>query len=81
MQTRGVKPEDNVAGGDVRPRQQPPALGGADSKAGEIIILAGVKTGHLGGFAADQRGAGLAAALRDTGDDLGPDSASRWPVA
>ena len=73
MQAGGTEPEDNIAGGDIRPRQQPSALGGADRKAGEVIVPAGIKAWHFGGFAADQRGVALPAALRDAGDDLGAD--------
>ena len=45
------------------------ALDGADGEAGEIVVAVGIHAGHLGGLAADQRAAGLAAALGDAGDD------------
>ena len=70
MHARRGQAENDVAGGDIGARQQPAALDGADGKAGKIIILAGVKPGHFGGLAADQRRAGLAAARGDAGDDL-----------
>ena len=45
-----------------RARQQAAALGGADGKAGEIVVVAVIEAGHFRGLAADQRAAGLAAA-------------------
>ena len=41
----------------------------ADAKAREIVVRAVIHAGHLGGFAADQRAAGLHAALDDARDD------------
>ena len=38
-------------------------------EAGQIILVLGVEAGHLGGLAADEGAAGLAAALGDAGDD------------
>ena len=42
----------------------------ADDEAGDVVLAVGVEARHLGGFAADQRAAVLAAAARDAGDDL-----------
>ena len=67
------QPEDDVAGGDVRPRQQRAALGGADGKAGEIVILAGIKARHFGGLAADQRAPASRQPCAMPGDDCGAD--------
>ena len=60
-------------GCDVGAGQHFVALDRADAKAGEVIIARGVHAGHFGGFAADQRAAGLAAALGDRRDDRGGD--------
>ena len=50
--------DEHVAGGDVGARQQRAALGGADRKAREIVVVAVIHARHLGGLAADQRAAG-----------------------
>ena len=50
-------------------RQELAALDGADREAGEVVVAAVVHARHLGRLAADQRAAGLAAALGDAGDD------------
>ena len=74
--------DERVAGGDVGARQQRAALGGADGKAGEIVVVAVIHARHLGGFAADQRAAGQAAALGDALDDRRcPAATSSLPVA
>ena len=74
--------EQTIARRDVRPRQQLAALDRADGEAGEIVIAPRVKARHLGGLAADQRRAGLDAALRDALDDLGAATAgSSLPLA
>ena len=62
---------------DVAARQDRAALGGADRKAREIVIVAVIDAGHLGGLAADQRAAGLPAAFGDALDDRGADLADR----
>ena len=58
-------------GVDVGAGQERAALGGADGKAGEVVVLAVIHARHLGGLAADQRAAGDAAALGDALDDGG----------
>ena len=44
------------------------ALDRADAEAGEIVIALGIHARHLRRLAADQRAAGLPAALGDDGD-------------
>ena len=46
------------------------ALHRADGEAGEVVVALGIHARHLGRLAADQRAAGLPAALGDAGDDL-----------
>src|SRR3990170_4869804 len=72
----GVNPrrgeaDHRVTGGDVGPRQQRAAFGGADRKSGEIIIAVLVEAGHLRGFATDQRATGFPATLGNARDDAG----------
>jgi len=43
----------------------------ADAEAGQVVVLAFVHAGHLGGLAADQRAAGQFAAGADAGDHGG----------
>ena len=62
MHAGGGKADDRIACGNVRARQQLAALGGADGKAGEVVVVVRVEAGHFRGLAADQRAAGLAAA-------------------
>src|SRR6185312_11988505 len=69
----GGDAEQDVAGSDVAARQDRAALDGADRKTGEIVIAAAVDPRHLSSLAADQRAAGLPAALGDAFDDLGTD--------
>ena len=45
------------------------AFGRAHGKAGEVVVLAVIHARHFRRFAADQRAAGLAAALGDAADD------------
>ena len=71
MDAGGGDTEDNVAGHDVRSRQQLLALDRADREAGQIIVLGRVHARHFRALAADQRAAGLAAALGDARHDLG----------
>ncbi len=75
MRAGGGQAEEDVARPDAGFRQKSAALDGADRKAGEIIIGAGVKARHFGGLAADQRRAGLEAARRDALDDGARDRA------
>jgi hypothetical protein len=73
MHAGGGQAEDDVAGREIRARQQRPALGCADREAREIVILLGIHAGHLGGLAADQRAARLPAAIGDAAHDLDAD--------
>ena len=67
---------------DVAARQDRAALGGADREAGEVVVVAVIDAGHLRGLAADQRAAGLPAAVGDALDDLARrSSGSSLPVA
>src|SRR5690606_22005128 len=45
----------------------------ADAEAGQVIVVAFIHAGHLGGFTTDQRTAGQLAACADAGDHLGGD--------
>ena len=65
MDARTGEPEDDVAGRDARAGQHLGPLDRADAEAGEVIVAGGIHAGHFGGLAADQRAAGLAAALGD----------------
>ena len=65
--------EQHVACGDPRAWQQCAAFRRTDGETGEVIVAAGVKAGHLGGLAADERAAGFPAACGDAGHDLGAD--------
>ena len=71
MKAGRSKPDHRIACGDIGPRQQRAALGGANRKAGEIVIAVLVEARHFRGLAADQRAAGFAAALGDAGNDRG----------
>ena len=73
MHAGGGQAEDPVAGLEIGPRQQRAALGSAHREAGEVVILLGVHARHLGGLAADQRAAGLDAAIGYAADDLDAD--------
>ena len=67
---------------DVAARQERAALGRADREAGEVVVVAVIDAGHFRGLAADQRAAGLAAAVGDAFDDLRRrPSGSSLPVA
>ena len=44
-------------------------LDDADAEAGQVVVAGGIHAGHLRGLAADQRRAGLHAALDDAFDD------------
>ena len=62
---------------DVGARQHGVALDRADRKAREIVVVAVIEAGHLRGLAADQRAAGLLAAVGDARDDCGADFRDR----
>ena len=55
----------------------PALLDHADAEAGEVVFALGVHAGHLGGLAADQRAAGLLAALGDAADHARGDARRR----
>ena len=58
-----------------------PALRRAHREAGQVVVAVAVHARHLGGLAADQGAAGLAAALGDAGDHvarLSQVAACRW---
>jgi len=63
----------------ARPMDWPPMtldfFDHADGEAGQIVLAVGIHAGHLGGFAADQRAAGLFAAGGDAAI-----TASRYPA-
>ena len=69
MHARGRQPDQHVADDDVAARQDLAALDGADGKAGKVVVARLVHARHLGRLAADQRAAGLPAAVGDAGDD------------
>src|SRR3546814_12462088 len=52
--------------------EHPVALHRAHREARQVGVAGGVEAGHLGGLAADEGAAGLAAALGDAADDGGP---------
>ncbi len=64
--------EDDVAGRDAAAVDDGVALDRAHGEARQIVVAARIHAGHLGGLAADQRAARLAAALGDAGDDGAP---------
>ena len=65
---RGHADED-VARADAAPGDQLLAIGGADDEAREIVFALGVEPRHLGGLAAEQRAAVLAAGRGHAADD------------
>ena len=82
MEAGGGKAEQHVAFDDVVGRQQLAAFGGADGKAGEIVVAGAIHAGHFGGLAADQRAAGLRGSRRRCRPTIAaPCSGSSFPVA
>ena len=69
MRPGGGEAQNHVARFHVA-RQQFLALGGTHGKARKVIVVAMVHAGHFGGLAANERAAGLLAAIGDAGDDL-----------
>ena len=61
----------HVARANVVSRQHGVALDRADREAREVVVVAVIDAGHLRGLAADQRAAGLLAAVGDARDDRG----------
>ena len=62
--------DQHVAGRDAPAVDQSLALDDADDEAGEVVFAVGVEARHLGGLAAEQRAAVLAARARESFDDL-----------
>src|SRR5436309_3523964 len=58
-----------VAGGDAAAVDDLRPLDGADDEAGDVVLAVGIEAGHLGGLAAEQRAAVLAAGARQSLDD------------
>ena len=56
--------DHRVARLDPRPADEPAPLGDPDREAGQVEVVLGVQVGQLGGLAAEQGAAGVAAALR-----------------
>ena len=73
MDARGGEAEHDIAGGDIAARQERITLGGADGKAGKVVVAGLVETGHFGGLAANQRAAGLLASGRHAHNHLRAD--------
>ena len=81
MDARAGEAEDDVARRDLLAGQRLGPVDRADAEAGEVIVAGGIHARHFRRLAADQRAAGLAAALGDRGDDRGRRRrcrASRW---
>ena len=70
MHARGGQADHGVARLDARAADEPAALGDADREARDVEVVGAVQVGHLGGLAAEQRAAGLAAAVGDALDEL-----------
>src|SRR3546814_6862467 len=83
-QTWGGEADEDVAGLDVLTGDQVVALGGADREAHEVELTGLHRAGVLGHLPADQRAAGLAAAVGDALDELldviGVELADRYVV-
>ena len=69
MRAGGGQADDDVARGGPRAVDDAVALHHADAEAGEVVVVAVVHAGHLGGLAADERGAREFAAFGDAADD------------
>ena len=72
----GVQParreaEHDVAGRDLRAVDHLGPVDDAHAEAGQVVLVGLHRAGVLGHLAADQRAAGLPAALGDAGDDRG----------
>ena len=68
MRAAGGQREQRVAGADRAAVQHAFALDGANAEARQVVFAVIVHVGHFRGFAADQRGAGLAATGRNAAD-------------
>ena len=72
VEARRPQADEHVAGAlRVERREDAPALHGADGEAREVVVAPVVHGRHLGRLAADERTAGLAAALGDAAHDGG----------
>jgi len=71
VNARRGKTDHRVPDRNVRPRQQCAAFGRADGKTRKVVVALFIETGHFGGFAADQRATGFAAAFGNSGNDGG----------
>src|SRR6185312_3469735 len=80
MEARGGHGDDGVARADAFGAQQRVGFHGAGRGAGDVVLVLAQQARVLGGFAADQGGAGHRAALgdaaHDVGDALGDDLAA-----
>uniref|UniRef100_A0A914YK63 Uncharacterized protein n=1 Tax=Panagrolaimus superbus TaxID=310955 RepID=A0A914YK63_9BILA len=61
--------DQHVAGGHAGAVLQLALLHRGDREAGQVVLAGGVHVGHFSGFAADQRTAGLGAAVGDAAHD------------
>src|SRR5262245_45656257 len=73
VQTRRRQPDHYVALRDARAVDDPVAVDHADDEAREVVFAVGVKSGHLGRLAPEQRAIALTAAGRQPVDNLGDD--------
>ena len=70
MQAVGGQRDQAVARGDRRAVDRALAVDHAHNRTGEVELAGLVDIGHVGGFAAEQRDAGVAAGVGDAGDEL-----------
>ena len=83
VQAGGGQAEHDVAGLHGGAVDDPLALHDADGEARQVVLARRVESGQLGRLAADQRAAGLPAALGHAPDDglhAGRGRAARWPM-
>ena len=71
MHAGRCEPDDAVARADARAVDDPVALDDAEREAREVEVVGAVHVGQLGRLAAEQRAAGLAAAVGDALDEVG----------
>ena len=81
MNTGARETENDVARRNVLAGQHLGPLDRADAETGKVVVAFRIHARHLGGFAADQRAAGLPAAVRDRGDNRAATALSSFPVA
>ena len=68
VEPRRRQAEQPSPGRMVAPVHAGGRLDDADAEPGQVVLAVGVEAGQLGGLAADQRAAGLLAAVGDAGD-------------